>query len=139
VPADGFDESSALVLEVPPRVRLSSGTPGGARWTSPSLSEIRVDVGAVRQGVLLVRTTFDPGWHATIDGGPAPVLVADGLLTAVAVPTGGHEVVLRYEDPWVVRGLLLSVVAWGILAVAWLVAFVTGAARRTPGDEAPLR
>jgi hypothetical protein len=138
VTRDGFDEAVTMVLEAEPRVRRSSGTPGGVRWSFPSRSEIRIDVGAVRQGVLLVRTAYDPGWRARIDDAPARVLAADGFLTAVAVPTGGHAVVLRYEDPWVLRGLLLSAAAWGLLALAWLVAFA-GAARRTPADEAPLR
>ena len=138
VTSEDFDERATVVLEERPNARPSSGTPGGVRWTTPSLSETRIEVGAVRPGVLLIRAAYDPGWRATVDDEPAPVLVADGFLQAVEVPTGPHEVVLRYEDPWVLRGLLLSAIAWAFLILAWL-GSLFGSTTRRPVAAAPPR
>jgi hypothetical protein len=57
------------------------------------------------------------------------------------VPDGSHEVVLRYQDPWVMRGLLLSAVAWIVLGAAWIGTLLvpTTRATPTPADAAPPR
>jgi uncharacterized membrane protein YfhO len=69
--------------------------------------------------VVLVRNTWDPGWHASVDGHPAPVLQADYLLQAVAVPPGRHIITLEYDDPWIGYGLLSSaLVLVGLLVLA---------------------
>jgi uncharacterized membrane protein YfhO len=81
---------------------------------------MRITVHTDRRAVLLIRNAYDEHWAATIDGGTTQLLVADGFLQAVAVPKGRHEVVLRYDDPWVTRGLAASGVAWAVLFLAWL-------------------
>jgi hypothetical protein len=40
-----------------------------------------------------------PGWKATIDGSPTPILQADGPYKAVIVPPGTHDVVFVFR-PW---------------------------------------
>ena len=64
--------------------------------------------GAPGPAVVLIRSSWDPNWHATVDGHARPVLRADYLMQGVAVPTGHHRVLLTYDDPWVGRGLLAS-------------------------------
>ncbi|MEZ5988530.1 MAG: YfhO family protein [Planctomycetota bacterium] len=48
---------------------------------------------------LLLRAAWLPGWHATVDGAPVEVLRADFAFMGLALPAGGHEVVLHYR-PW---------------------------------------
>ena len=70
--------------------------------------------------IVLIRTSYDPGWHATIDGRPATVLAGDDVDQAVAVPAGHHVISLGYDDPWVgwgVLGSVLVIVAVGGLAL----------------------
>jgi hypothetical protein len=50
-------------------------------------------------GFVVVSDTFAPGWRATLDGKPAPLLRADFAFRAVAVPPGEHDVAMEY-DPW---------------------------------------
>jgi hypothetical protein len=61
-----------------------------------------------------------PGWTATVDGVPAPVLTADVLLRAVRVGPGRHDVVFAYRTPLLRAGVAVSIVAWlAWFAVAW--------------------
>lgn len=62
--------------------------------------------------------SFDRWWRATIDGRPAPIVRANGVFSAVAVPAGDHKVVWFYW-PWpFFIGAGLS--ALGFLIVVWL-------------------
>jgi hypothetical protein len=56
-----------------------------------------------------------------VNGAPAPVVTADVLLRAVAIPPGMHEVVFSYRTPLLVEGGVLSAVGWLALiaALAW--------------------
>lgn len=65
-------------------------------------------------------TTYCPGWHAWVDGAPAPILRAYGLFMGVAVTAGDHRVDFRYEPVSFRLGLFLSFIAMalaGFLAV----------------------
>jgi uncharacterized membrane protein YfhO len=55
-----------------------------------------------------------------VDERPTPVLVANGLFRAVAVPQGAHHVELRYRPPGLRAGLVLSAlaIAGGVLVIA---------------------
>jgi hypothetical protein len=76
-------------------------------------------------GHVVVVDTFDPGWRATIDGVPAPVVRANVAFQAVAVPAGSHRVELVYRPRSVVVGLAVTLAA---LAAA----LVVGARRPPP-------
>lgn len=67
---------------------------------------------------LVLTETFAPGWRATVDGRPAPVLRADRALVAVAAPAGTHELTLAYRPASVVVGGPVSLVVLAALAAA---------------------
>ena len=71
-------------------------------------------------GWLVAVEAYEPGWNAWVDGRPQPVLVANGLFRAVAVPPGRHRVELRYRPPGLRAGLVLSglALAGGLVAAA---------------------
>ncbi len=56
---------------------------------------IRAD--AAKPSLLLIRETFTPGWRATVNGNPAPVLAVNDLLQGVPIPAGGSVIELRYR------------------------------------------
>jgi hypothetical protein len=139
-----FDPSALAILESDPFPRPGPGgepqeeptgptRPGRAvyRWFGPQAARVVVDAPA--SAVLLVRNAWDPGWHATVDGRPAPVLKADYLLQAVPVPPGRHTVLLEYDDPWIGYGLLGSGIALGTLLLLALVL----RRRERPGRVSP--
>jgi uncharacterized membrane protein YfhO len=111
--------------------RRSAGLPegsgtGGAGGTAdyrslgPQSAEVTVD--APSTALVLIRTPFDRGWTATVDGRPRPVIPADYVDQGVSVPPGHHVIELRYEDPAIGQGLVASVLVIAvILGVAvWL-------------------
>ncbi|HVL28280.1 MAG TPA: YfhO family protein, partial [Acidimicrobiales bacterium] len=49
--------------------------------------------------LVVVAEAWFPGWKATVDGRPAPVLKSDGAFLGVAVGPGEHEITLAYEPP----------------------------------------
>ena len=59
--------------------------------------------------LVVVRNSYDPGWSATVDGAPAPVLATDYLVQGVAVPPGTHEIRLVYRDDDIARGMAAGV------------------------------
>ena len=66
------------------------------------------DVDAVRTSAVMLKATFDPRWHVTVDGRPAtPYMVVPGFV-AVTVGPGRHAVVFTYVS-YPNYGLLLGV------------------------------
>jgi hypothetical protein len=48
-------------------------------------------------GVVVFSASFDPGWQATVNGRPAPVLSVAPALVGVRVPAGRQTVVFQYH------------------------------------------
>jgi hypothetical protein len=85
------------------------------RYERPSSDEIRLV--SARQGFARVLEAYDPGWRATVDGVPAPVIDDGGFAMAVAVPRGRHEVRLTFKTPGRATGIALSLVSLGLLII----------------------
>ena len=70
-----------------------------------------------RPGYLLLRMSYHPGWHATIDGAEAPTLPLVPSFVGIRLDPGEHEVTLRYRpDPS--RAPLLAMGVIVLLAAA---------------------
>jgi len=113
----GFDPLRDVALEGPGNAACGAGSvtrvhavPGEERY------EVELD-GA---GYLVTRDSFAPGWKATVDGGAAPVLRANGKHRAVAVPAGRHVVELRYRPPGLAVGLTMMALAAAACAALWI-------------------
>ena len=77
---------------------------------------MRVD--ATGAGFVRILESWDPGWHASLDGEPIPVVPADSFALAVAVGPGEHHLELRYETPGARAGAAGSLLS--LLLLAWL-------------------
>ncbi len=87
----------------------------GERRSSALRLRARVNLPAA---VLFVGRTFDPNWHARLDGREIPVRPADAFQMAVDVPRGDHEILFFYRNPAFLAGgalSLASVLAFGFL------------------------
>lgn len=70
---------------------------GAAEIFSDRQSQVMVRVRMETQGLLILHDLYHPAWHASIDGRPAPVLRANALFRAVALPAGQHTVTFSFE------------------------------------------
>jgi hypothetical protein len=116
----GFDPARTAVVEASPQIAglpvpTTPGGVGSATYQELSPQHVRIQVTTGAPGLLVVRNAFDRDWHAVVDGKPVKLLVADYLMQAVPVPAGSHVVELRYRDPWIAVGLVISAIAWGLL------------------------
>lgn len=99
-----------------------------------------VDVKA--DGYLLLTMPYDTGWQIRIDGEPVETEALDNGLIMVPVTAGQHKVDMRYTPPWLLVGLLISIVSLLLLLIIWK---LPGPARRrrrlepVPVDEGPVQ
>jgi hypothetical protein len=90
---------------------------GTCRLVMFSRNRIRIQCEANAPGWVFVNDYFDPDWRAYVDGKRTPVIRADAIFRAVAVPTGSHAVELVYRPAplpfWMPLGCLLILAAVG--------------------------
>ncbi|MEJ2422567.1 MAG: YfhO family protein, partial [Acidobacteriota bacterium] len=72
-------------------------------------------VKAPKEGWLVIRQLFWPGWEARIDGRSVPLYAGDGLFQCIRVPAGRHHVELRYA-PWSFKLGVLAV----FISLLWI-------------------
>jgi len=94
---DGFEPRKAK-LEPQGSVTLASET--------PQHLTLEVDT-PVAQYLVLAHTRY-PGWEATLDGAPAPILDANTAFMALDVPPGRHSIEFTYRPRSFRVGLLLA-------------------------------
>jgi hypothetical protein len=119
----------ALLEEPPP-----SGVRGPAVPAREGAVDILVDapehvvvrVLAPAPGFLFLADQWFPGWRATVNGAPAPILRADYLFRVVEVPAGESTVEFRYAPASVRIGAAISAATLLVLIVA------AGRRRRNP-------
>ncbi|MBV9326340.1 MAG: hypothetical protein JO352_21455 [Chloroflexi bacterium] len=112
----------AVLEEPPPPLREpADATRESATEAAVGLDRLRIEVLAAAPGLVVTSEIAYPAWHATLDGRPVPVLVADGALRAVAVPPGEHTIEMRYQSTALNVGLGITLfTAAALVAVAIL-------------------
>ena len=61
-----------------------------------------------------------PGWRASLDGEPVPILLANDAFKAVVVPAGRHEVEFVFRPTRVYTGIAISLVSTlGAVVLVW--------------------
>lgn len=79
---------------------------------------VTVNVETSSPGILVTSEPAYPGWSASIDGQPAPLLRANYAFRGVALPPGRHVVELRFVSRPAEAGLALS--ACGVVSLVAL-------------------
>ncbi len=114
-------DESPFPLPSPPisGTQAKAARAGEFHRTDPEHVEIILNAPA--DGLVLLSQPSFPGWSATVDGMPTPILRADVALTALPVHAGAQRVQMVY-DPWSVKigigitlvTLLATAGIWGI-------------------------
>ncbi|HVW21781.1 MAG TPA: hypothetical protein VHC86_11250 [Opitutaceae bacterium] len=85
-----------------------SGAPGAVTALDYGPGGIRVGCAADRPCFLVLAENWAEGWSVRVDGAPAPLIRANFLQQAVALPAGRHQVLFRYAAPGAGWGLGLA-------------------------------
>jgi hypothetical protein len=92
--------------------------------------EVEIETRRATAGWLVLADPWFPSWQATVDGRPARMYRANGLVRAVPVPAGKHRVRFTYRPRAFYRGARISGTAGVLLLLGGL--FVWG--RRKLGN-----
>ncbi len=85
---------------------------------------VALQVALPAPGVLVLSDSWYPGWRATLDGQPVPVLRANLLFRAVIAPAGVHDVVFEYEPTEWRAGLVVALAAGLVLFALLIIAAI---------------
>jgi hypothetical protein len=88
---------------------------------APGQADISLSSPAPAGSALIVSENYYPGWSARVDGKPADTYRADYNLIGIPLPPDAKTVSLRYHDPAVATGRIVTIVAL-IAALAALAA-----------------
>jgi hypothetical protein len=131
----------AAALVTPDQAELASAHPGGpdaprrtAVFRRDDPGQIVVQVPPGDPGFLVFNDTWMPGWSATVNDAPLPLLRANISMRAVPLPAHGAEVRLRYTPPGFAVGIRITLAALLVLALLCL-SFVTSRHRGEPADN----
>ena len=98
---DALEPASEAVVEgALTAVGCAPGAAGSARISAESPQRIVVEVEASRPALLVQTDSFYPGWEATVDGAPTPIVQTDLVFRGIEIMPGRHTVALVYRPPW---------------------------------------
>jgi len=110
--SESFDKQTAFIAG--PAFKPARGIV--QRWTETA-NTARIDVETDGRGFLVMSITPHKYWRVQIDGKPAPAIVTNIGFQGVVVPAGRHVVTMRYRNPRIGIGALVSIAALILLAV----------------------
>lgn len=107
--AGGYDVANgALLASVPPFAPDPRAATGPVSLLTHGPEHIVMDVNAPADALVVVSENEYPGWRATVDGAPTPILRADLTLRAIPVRAGTHRIEMWYEPLSFRVGTLVS-------------------------------
>ena len=91
-----------------------------------SIQDNKVDlqVNAPSSGYLLMADVWYPGWRAWTDGKEIPILRANYLFRALAIPAGEQEVTIAYQPMIFDIAALISGILWAgmlVFGISWII------------------
>ena len=109
-----------VLVILPEPVAQASGPRAGpvaAESVEVHTNTLRATTTAPADGLLVALEPFFPGWRATLDGRPVPLLRADYAFMAVSVKAGRHVLDLVYFPDRLLPGLLVAMLALALLTL----------------------
>jgi hypothetical protein len=98
--SDAFDPARQVLLPALPEgfhVEGGAECHGRIVWQERRPEFLALEVSAARPCILVFSELAYPGWQAFVNDARAPMERADGILRALALPAGTHQVVLRFQ------------------------------------------
>ncbi len=109
--APDFDPARTAVIlgDAPAFTSDLSASP--ARIVRYHAGEVHIEAEAAAAGYLLLTDAYYPGWQASVNGAPVPIVRADVMFRAVQIEAGLNTVVFRYHPAWL-GWLPFGVLCW---------------------------
>lgn len=120
-PSRDLQAAALFVGKAPPLPPCPQGAgPESARIVEYRMNFVAIEAQAACPALLVLSDNAFPGWEATVDGQPAPLLRPWHALRGVKLGSGSYRVEMRYR-PWSVgAGAASSVLGFLLMAVlAW--------------------
>ncbi len=121
---DGIAEGSYIYRNSNLRPRAwVEGQEGGAIWQPVERLEWtpnEISIIARGPGTLVLSEIEYPGWSARVEGEEQPIQSAHGILRAVELPEGTHEVVFRYLPRMAMLGTAMTLLTALTLGMLWI-------------------
>ena len=92
-----FPYKDTVILEGSGLPDTKSGATGKTQVLKYENNTVRCAVESGGGGYLVLLDSYYPGWRATLDGEPIPILRANYAFRAVRLPAGKHVVEFRYK------------------------------------------
>jgi hypothetical protein len=94
--------------------------PGAGRLlrVAERTNDATIDVDASTRSFLVIANTWHKYWQARLDGVLVPIVRTNLAYQGVVVPAGRHSVELRYRNPLIVIGGIISAITALILLIA---------------------
>ncbi len=105
---------------------------GMARIRTYTPNEIVLDVEATRGGLLFLSEVYYPAWEARVDGERVDVVRTNIAFRGLVVPSGAHEVSVRYSSAEFTLGFAVSGVT-ATVVVVWILLVSLGSFRGSSG------
>ncbi|MCZ6634917.1 MAG: YfhO family protein [bacterium] len=123
-----LNPSRIALLEREPGIKFSgnTGTDGQIEQLAYDARQgyIELKTKASEPRILVISENHHPNWHAYVDGKEQPLIRANYLWKAVALPPGEHHVELRYHDPIVAFCRWITLLGTAVLiggGIVWIV------------------
>ena len=128
-----LDEGKRLPGDLTALVDLQPTQEGLSGWQQVGPDHLVIDIDAAEPGLLVVSQSCYPGWQAYLDRQPVELRSVGGILPALAVPAGVHQVVLKYIRPWYFHAsALLSLLSLSV-CIYWVFIKAAGRQNRAVG------
>ncbi len=118
-----LESDSSTLSHLLTLTQTEKSTHHATRSTSHA-SRLTYQVTTSAPALLILSEPYDPGWQATVDGQPAPLLRADYALRAVPVPAGQHTVELTFRPLSFTIGAIISVVTFILLTCYFAIRYI---------------
>jgi len=116
---DAFDPAREAIVEGIPQDRDGLGI-ADVKVDQYEANRVELTASLDRPGFLVSSEVLYPGWQATVNGEPAPLLMTNGAFRGLALPAGTSRIVMAYRPRALFFSMGLSLVALlGTMAIGW--------------------
>jgi len=129
------DLSRVAILESEPAVQPAPTVPSDSVVVEKlGFNEIRLRTVSSSPTILVLSEVYYPDWKVEVDGKPAELLRADYILRGVALESGEHDVVFRYDTAIIKKSAYASSVTFGIVTLVLIAGLIFSSRGRRSGS-----